>query len=115
MTSITDENESQTDTIDDVNSKDERNDEHGCGSGNSSGTAAASTETNPVATTATREDNEYVIDGLSQWLNNKPKESETFFRSKSDSTTILVGYAFVLCMVNIVKLGHTNTRKTNGY
>lgn len=100
MTSITDENESQTDIIDDVNNKDERNDEHGCGSGISGGTAAVN-ETNPVATTATREDYEYVIDGLSQWLNNKPKESETFFKSKSDSTTILVGYAFVLCMVNI--------------
>lgn len=95
MTSTTNENESQMDINGKVN-KQERNDEAG----------HSNCETLPPATVATREDYEYVIDGLSQWLNNKPKESEAFFKSKSDSTTILVGYAFVLCMVNTTWTPH---------
>lgn len=47
-----------------------------------------------------REDYELVIDGLSKWLNNKPSESEEFFKANSDRTSVLAGYAFVLCMVN---------------
>lgn len=47
------------------------------------------------------EDYELVIDGIGQWLNNEPKKSEEFFKSNSDRTPILAGYAFVLCMVNI--------------
>lgn len=92
MTSTTGENESQTDIIDKVNQVDCNVDDD---DGSDAGEIAK-----PAASTPTKEDYEYVIDGLSQWLNNKPNESETFFKSKSDSTTILVGYAFVLCMVN---------------
>lgn len=97
MTSTTGENESQTNINIKVN-KEERNDEDEDGAGAGSGA-----ETRPAAT---REDYEHVIDGLSQWLNNKPKESETFFKSKSDSTSIMVGYAFVLCMVNTIPNTH---------
>lgn len=93
MTSITDENESQSDIIEIVNKRE-------CG-GEDDGDGAETTK--PVPNAATKEDYEYVNDGISQWLNNKPKESETFFKSKSDSTTILVGYAFVLCMVNTIR------------
>lgn len=49
-----------------------------------------------------KEDHEYVIEGLRYWLNNKPKKAESFFKSESDSTAILAGYAFVLCMVIIL-------------
>lgn len=96
MTSTTGENESQTDVIAIKVNEEERDDV--CDGGGVSG------ETRPAATAAPKEDYEYVIDGLSQWLNNKPKESETFFKLKSDSTTILVGYAFVLCMVNTTRI-----------
>lgn len=44
-------------------------------------------------------DREYVMKGFAFWLNNKPKQSEAFFKLKSDRTTILAGYAFILCMV----------------
>lgn len=44
-------------------------------------------------------DHEYVIKGLNYWLNNKPKESEFFFKRRSDRTSVLAGYSFVLCMV----------------
>lgn len=102
MASTTGESESQTDIIAKVN-EEERDDV--CDGGGVSGDT-----TRPAATAATKEDYKYVIDGLSQWLNNKPKESETFFKLKSDSTTILVGYAFVLCMVNTT--GTDDTHKS---
>lgn len=92
MSSSTGENESQTDIFGKVNKEECNNEEDGIGGQMTTTTTAV----------PTREDYEYVIEGLSQWLNNKPKESETFFKSKTDSTTILVGYAFVLCMVNIM-------------
>lgn len=100
MTSTTSENESQTDIIDKVNEEKRNNEDKDDDGGGGGGDSGDGDETRPPATAPMREDYEYVIDGLSQWLNNKPKESETFFKSKSDSTTILVGYAFVLCMVN---------------
>lgn len=52
------------------------------------------------------EDYELVIEGISQWLNNEPKKSEEFFKSNSDRTPILAGYAFVLCMVCFSKILH---------
>lgn len=44
-------------------------------------------------------DREYINKGLNFWLNNKPKESEIFFKRRSDRTSVLAGYSFILCMV----------------
>lgn len=46
-------------------------------------------------------DREYINKGLNFWLNNKPKESEIFFKNRKDRTSVLAGYSFVLCMVSI--------------
>lgn len=95
MESTTAENESETHSADKVKK----------GECNNGDVESGAVETRmPSASAPSKEDFEYVIDGLSQWLNNKPNESETFFKSKSDSNTILVGYAFVLCMVNTIRI-----------
>lgn len=46
-------------------------------------------------------DAEYAKNGLALWFNNKPEESEAFFRLRLDSTPIFAGYSFVACMVSL--------------
>lgn len=44
-------------------------------------------------------DVEYAKKGLALWFNNKPEESEEFFKLRLDSTPIFAAYSFVVCMV----------------
>ncbi len=44
-------------------------------------------------------DVEYAKRGLALWFNNRPEESEEFFKLKLDSTPIFAAYSFVVCMV----------------
>lgn len=44
-------------------------------------------------------DRDFVKKGFNFWINNQPKESELFFKRRSDRTTVLAGYTFILCMV----------------
>lgn len=48
--------------------------------------------------------NEYAVEGLRYWLNNKPEQSEQHFRARISDTPILAGYAFILCMVRYIRL-----------
>lgn len=46
-------------------------------------------------------DVEYAKKGLALWFNNKPEESEEFFKLRLDSTPIFAAYSFVVCMVRL--------------
>lgn len=46
-------------------------------------------------------DAEYAKKGLALWFNNKPAESEEFFKLRLDSTPIFASYSFVVCMVRL--------------
>lgn len=47
-------------------------------------------------------DAEYAKEGLVLWFNNKPKESEEFFKLRLESTPIFAAYSFVVCMVRFL-------------
>lgn len=49
-------------------------------------------------------DVEYAKKGLALWFNNKPEESEEFFKLRLDSTPIFAAYSFVVCMVRVCLL-----------
>jgi len=49
-------------------------------------------------------DNIYAKEGIAMWLNNKPKEAEEFFKKRMNSTQVLAGYAFTLCLVILLKI-----------